>query len=66
LIDKHKKYWRAALLVLLLAAFIGPWAFDPINVPAEYPCSAPFVRLGGDFADPRCRDHIFSWEWSPS
>ena len=28
---------------------MGPWAFDLIHVPAQYACSAPFVRLQGDF-----------------
>jgi hypothetical protein len=42
-------YWRLVTLGLLLVAMIGPWAFDVINVPAEYSCSAPFIRLDGDF-----------------
>jgi hypothetical protein len=33
----------------MLAGFLGPWVYDLINVPAEYPCSEPFVRLEGDF-----------------
>jgi len=37
------------VLVLLLVAIMGPWAFDRIYVPSEYSCSAPFVRLEGDF-----------------
>ena len=28
---------------------LGPWTFDVINVPAQYTCEAPFVRLDGDF-----------------
>jgi hypothetical protein len=48
-LDKHKRVWRAALLVLLIVAFIGPWAFEQINVPSKYPCSPPFIRLEGDF-----------------
>ncbi len=46
---EHKRVWRAAILMLLLLASIGPWAFDRIVVPAEYACSAPFIRLKGDF-----------------
>jgi hypothetical protein len=38
-----------AILLLLLVALMGPWAFDRVNVPAEYPCSPPFIRLEGDF-----------------
>jgi hypothetical protein len=42
--------WRTVALVLLLVALvIGPWVYDLINVPAEYPCEAPFVRLEGDY-----------------
>jgi len=43
------RIWRAAVLVLLLAAFIGPWVFDQIVVPAEYTCSPPNIRLHGDY-----------------
>jgi hypothetical protein len=38
-----------AILMLLLLAMIGPWTFDLIVVPSEYACSAPFVRLKGDY-----------------
>jgi len=48
-IQEHKTVWRVAILVLLLVAFLGPWVFEQINVPSEYPCSAPFIRLEGDF-----------------
>jgi hypothetical protein len=48
-INEHKKVWRVAVLVLLLVAIMGPWAFDRVNVPSEYPCSPPDVRLEGDF-----------------
>ena len=37
------------VLFALIVAFIGPWAFDRVNVPAEYPCEKPFIRLQGDF-----------------
>jgi hypothetical protein len=48
-ISKHKKVWRVAILVVGLAALVGPWGFDETNVPAEYTCSPPSVRLEGDF-----------------
>jgi hypothetical protein len=48
-ITAHKTECRAAELVLLLVAIMGPWAFDLINVPSEYPCSAPNIRLEGDY-----------------
>lgn len=48
-LEKHELIWRLIILALLLIAFAGPWAYDRINVPAEYPCSPPNVRLEGDF-----------------
>jgi hypothetical protein len=48
-INKHKRLWRTAALPLLIIALTGPWSFDLINVPAEYPCSLPNYRLEGDF-----------------
>lgn len=48
-IEEHKRDWRIALLVLLLVGFLGPWTFDRINVPAEYTCDPPYIRLEGDF-----------------
>jgi hypothetical protein len=51
-IDKYKNYWRIAVLVLLLAAFLGPWGYDLIVVPEEYAedaCSHPNVWLEGDY-----------------
>ena len=47
--------WRSrrvlglVVLALLLLASLGPWGFDLINVPAQYSCTAPFIRLKGDF-----------------
>ena len=41
--------WRIALLIAMIVAFLSPWAFDRINVPAQYECSAPNIRLYGDF-----------------
>jgi hypothetical protein len=48
-IIEHRRVWGIAILALLLLAMMGPWAYDQINVPAEYPCSAPWIRLEGDF-----------------
>jgi hypothetical protein len=48
-INKHQRVWRAALLVLWLGAMMGPWGFEQVNVPAEFPCHAPYIRLEGDF-----------------
>lgn len=48
-INKHKNVWRVAILVVVLVAIIGPWTFDQIMVPSQYECSAPNIRLEGDF-----------------
>lgn len=47
--NAHRRISHGIILGLLLLAFVGPWAFELIDVPAEYACSAPFVRLQGDF-----------------
>jgi hypothetical protein len=46
---KNARIWRIFILVLLLIAFVGPWAYDRINVPAQYECTPPNFRLEGDF-----------------
>ena len=43
---ENKRTWRTAALILLAIAMLGPWAYDLINVPAQYSCD---VRLEGDF-----------------
>lgn len=43
------RLWRLIVVALLLVALLGPWLYDRVNVPAEYPCSAPYIRLEGDF-----------------
>ena len=40
---------RASVLLLLAVALLGPWTFDTVNVPGEFACSAPFIRLNDDF-----------------
>ena len=49
MINKYKKIARMTLLILLVISMLGPWMFDLINVPAEFTCSEPNVRLYGDF-----------------
>ena len=44
--------WKKARLlglVFLVVALCGPWGYDQINVPAEYACQKPYIRLYGDF-----------------
>jgi len=45
----HKDTIRWVLLAFFIISLLGPWVFDLINVPAEYTCSPPNVRLYGDF-----------------
>jgi hypothetical protein len=46
---QHKRILRISELALLLTAILGPWGYSRINVPAQYTCNAPFIRLEGDF-----------------
>jgi hypothetical protein len=48
-LSEHKRVWRLAVLGLLVVAILGPWTLDPIWVPAERQCHAPFIRMEGDF-----------------
>ncbi len=48
-IRKYRNIWRVLILVVVLAAITGPWTIDVIMVPSEFLCSAPHVRLDGDF-----------------
>ena len=44
------KFWlRNIVLAIFIIAMLGTWTFDMINVPAQYLCEKPFVRLYGDF-----------------
>jgi hypothetical protein len=36
-LNDGKRIWRVIALAMLVLAFLGPWAFDRILVPAEYP-----------------------------
>ena len=45
---EHQRSWRLFELGLLILAIFGPWAFDRIVVPADYPCDTA-IRLEGDY-----------------
>lgn len=45
----RRRIWLGVALALVIAGLVGPWAFDRINVPAQYECSPPNIRLEGDF-----------------
>jgi len=48
-IVENKVGGRKFALALFIIAMLGPWAFDLLSVPAQFPCSTPSVRLNGDF-----------------
>jgi hypothetical protein len=47
--NENRRIIRAGVLVLFIIAMLGPWGYDLINVPAQYTCHPPNVRLYGDF-----------------
>jgi hypothetical protein len=49
LVVENKVWGRKLALTLFIISMVGPWAFDLLAVPAKFPCSAPSVRLNGDF-----------------
>ena len=48
-LNRYARGWRTFILLLLILAFISPWGYERINVPAHYDCTPPFIRLEGDF-----------------
>jgi hypothetical protein len=48
-INDHRYDWGGILLFLLIISMMGTWGYDLINVPAQYDCTIPNVRLEGDF-----------------
>ena len=48
-INENRNFIRPIILIVFVITLIGPWMFDQINVPAEYACDKPFIRLEGDF-----------------
>jgi hypothetical protein len=42
-------FLRKMILALFVLAMLGPWSFDLLHVPAQYPCDGVTVRLAGDF-----------------
>ncbi len=64
MITQHISILRAGALILFVVALLGPWTFDVINVPAEYECSAPFIRLNGDFCGIAMSGFQFFWLWA--
>jgi hypothetical protein len=48
-IREQKRFVRLVFLIGMVIAIGGPWVFDRINVPAQFDCSPPNIRLEGDF-----------------
>lgn len=48
-IRNHRRPIRAALVLVALLSFAGPWMYEQIMVPSQYPCSPPSIRLEGEF-----------------
>lgn len=45
----NRAFIRVTTLILFILSLTGPWLYDVIMVPPEYPCGKPTVRLEGDF-----------------
>jgi hypothetical protein len=48
-ITSHWKIIRLIGLLLLLLGLLGPWGYDRVNVPVEFDCQDPYIRLEGEF-----------------
>ena len=48
-INVNRNFIRSIILIVFVVTLLGPWMFEQINVPAEYACDKPFIRLDGDF-----------------
>ena len=58
----NKVWWRTLVLALFIISMLGPWMFDLLNVPAQYPCGKPSVRLYGDFCGyPMSGFEVIKW-----
>ena len=44
-----ESFLRKFILGAFVIAMLGPWSFDLVGVPAQFPCGFPSVRLVGDF-----------------
>jgi len=61
-LNENRNIVRVVILALFIVSMLGPWMFDVINVPAEYECDKPFVRLEGDFCGlPLSGIKSFTW-----
>ena len=57
---------RGALIAVFVVSMAGPWVYDRIMVPAQFACSAPFIRLDGDFCGtPMSGFHLITLHLGP-
>ncbi len=57
---RNKNILRQVILTLLIVSMLGPWFFDVVSVPGEYPCNEPFIRLDGNLCgDPTSGFFLF-------
>ncbi|MGD2050733.1 MAG: hypothetical protein PVH03_14630 [Chloroflexota bacterium] len=47
-IYQHQNRWRAAILLLLLVAILGPWVYTSDGVPPAEWCEPPYILLESD------------------
>ena len=61
-ITQNRRTWRAVILAIAAVAFMGPWTFEALSVPAEYACPPLNFRLDGDYCgSPATGLFIFLW-----
>lgn len=61
-IVQNRRAWRAAILAIAAVAFVGPWAFESLWVPAEYVCPSHTFRLDSNYCgSPVTGVFIFLW-----
>ena len=48
-VNENRRYLSMAMLALLVLSIVGPWGYNQINIPAQFPCGEPYIRLEGDF-----------------
>lgn len=46
---EKERFLRKLILAAFILAMLGPWSFDLLGVPAQFPCNGPAVRLMGDY-----------------
>jgi hypothetical protein len=48
-IVENKVLLRKLVVAMFVISMLGPWSFDLLSVPAQFPCGYPNVRLNGNF-----------------